>query len=138
MKTSISRVLSCVGASVFLLAVGFCFGNYFGGTNATYLSNAATLVWLTGIDGALNKGNLIDARQKTDAAIDGHVAALSALEKHRYLWFLVFNSPSMMIGDRSLDENILHNTDQYFAKMPERLRPETKEYLSRFGGDHHP
>lgn len=137
MKISTIRILLYVGASVLLLTVGFCLGNYHGGKSATYTSNAATLVWLTGIDMALDKGNLIDARQKTDAAIDGHVGALSALETHQYLNFLVFNSPWMTASNMSLADNIFQRTDQYFAKMPDRLRPETKEYLSHYGG-HNP
>lgn len=124
------------GSRCLFLAAGFCCGEYHGGRRATYISNASTLVWLTGIDMALAKGNVIDARQRTDLAIDGHVAVLSALETHHYLNFLVFNSPWMMANNTSLTHTILHRTDQYFAKMPDRLRPETKEYLSRYGDNY--
>ena len=135
MKTSITRIFLYVGAGVFFLAVGFCCGEYQGGKRATYISSATTLVWLTGIDRALDKGNLTDARQRTDMAIDGHVAVLTALEDNRYLNVLVFNSPWMWANNMSLADNILEKTNEYFAKMPDRLRPETKEYLSRHGSN---
>ena len=135
MKLSITRIFLYVGTGVFLLAIGFCCGEYQGGKRATYISNATTLGWLTGIDMALDKGNVIDARQRTDLAIDGHVAVLTALGEHHYLNVLVFNSPWMWANNLSLADNILGKTNLYFAKMPDRLRPETKDYLSSHGGN---
>ena len=130
MKPSILRLILYVGVSALLVGIGFCWGNYSGSKRATYTSNTCTLVWLDGIDMALEKGNTAGARKRTDDAIDSHVAALSGLDKNKYVNFLVFNSPWMNANTASLTDTILQNTDRYFAKLPDRLRPETREYLS--------
>lgn len=124
------RLIAYAGISVLLVGIGFCWGNYIGSRKATYTETVGSLMWLKSIDMALDKGNPAQARKWTDDAVDSHVAVLSDLNKNKYLCFLAINSPWMTANANSLMADILQSTDRYFAKLPDRLRPETRDYLS--------
>ena len=132
MRALTIRLIAYVGVGVLLIGAGFCWGNYNGSKKATYTSAVGSLMWLKSIDMALDKGNPTQARKWTDDAVDSHVAVLSNLNKNEYLYFLAINSPWMTASANPLMADILQGTDRYFAKLPDRLRPETRDYLSRY------
>ena len=132
MRALMIRLIAYAGISVLLVGVGFCWGNYSGSRRATYTETVGSLMWLKSIDMTLDKGNSTQAGKWTDDAIDSHVAVLSELNKNKYLYFLAVNSPWMTANAKSLTDGILQGTDRYFANLPDRLRPETRDYLSHY------
>ena len=140
MRALIIRLIVYAGISVLLVGTGFCWGNYSGSRRATYTETVGNLMWFKSIDMALDKGNSTQARKWTDEAIDNHVATLSDFNKQnnkqKFQYLLVLNrvcaSPRMMADAKLLTDGILQSTDRYFANLPDRLRPETRDYLSHY------
>ena len=131
MKMPILRSILYVGISILLVAVGFCFGSYYSGKRTVYVSDACTVMWLTGIDKALDKQDLAEARKRTDFAIDANVGVLSSLKSHPYMNFIALNSPWIIANEIAVSNTLLANTNKYYLGHEDRIRPETHNYLEQ-------
>jgi hypothetical protein len=135
MKTSPLLSGIYVGLVLLALDLAFALGSYSAGKRAAYDANADTLMFLNGIELALDRHDLDLARQRTDQAIDCHVGVLSEL-KNRPAWylFLSFNSPALAKMSASTAATFVKQTNETFASRPDRLRPETRGYLAKAAG----
>ncbi len=122
-------------AGVLLLGGAFLLGEYDGAKRATFVANAVDLVWMTGVDQWLQKQDVAGAQRGIDAAVNGHVAVLTLLERSPAANFISFNSPWMAERAEEMSHTILKKTEGYYADKGARILPETREYLARYAND---
>jgi type II secretion system protein G len=132
MKATLARSFVYLGVGTLLLAIGFVLGRYRAGMQATYVSDASTLVWFTGINEALDRADVAEARKRTDEAVEANVGVLSSLGQNCYQNLIAFNSPWLAANEISISKTALAKTNHYYVNHDGRIDAATQRYLRRY------
>ena len=129
MQISKTRCTLSILAGFVIFAMGFCIGGVHAARSAIYSGHAATLVWLTGIDGALKSNNIEKASKITGEAVDAHLFVLRQIaDSHSAGWLYV--SPWHSFVD-PMTQDALNVARNHYKDKQEQLSPESREFLFR-------
>ena len=126
-----TRTILLTTGGLILLFITFCIGGLYGARQASYSGHAGTLIWLTGIDKALQTGNIEKARSLTAQTVDAHVGVLHQFDTSPSAG-LLYALPWSHTLVASINHALLKRTETYFKDHQEQLRPETRDFLAQF------
>ena len=125
------RIILLTSAGLLLLLLSFIIGGLYGAHQASYSGHTGTLIWLTGIDKALQAGDLQAARHLNAKTVDAHVGVLRQLDRSPSAG-LLYALPWSRSFVGSTNDALLDRTQKYFEDHQDQLQPETRTFLARF------